>query len=190
MFATKITGSYKLKNTFLIPYKFHIMFSIPSHVPIPLYLPSALATFLAKENTEYKWKKSHHRRFSMSWCVMKYTLCPYIVFYSRDSLLDAILGRCPGSVPGMWISSLSIDHSEWGVSSEEAKVLGPLSPRVRSRTRTCVASMLPCWAAAGRRDLWCARNLHHYFRVLMDRHSLPIYAMRPIIVGSITGLEG
>lgn len=51
---TKIYNSVFLKRFLLILFEFHIMHPSPTHSPVPLYLPFALATSLQNKQQQPK----------------------------------------------------------------------------------------------------------------------------------------
>jgi hypothetical protein len=58
--------------------EFHFMRPSPTYASVPLYLPSALTTYLPKGNQQQpKTKTAPHRgSCSVTWCVTQYTLMP------------------------------------------------------------------------------------------------------------------
>lgn len=75
-------------NFVLILCKFHILHPKSTHIPAPLYPPSALATSIQKER-----KKIYKKKKIWSWklqCVTQYSFCLHI--FTRKCSLQCIIG--------------------------------------------------------------------------------------------------
>lgn len=67
----------------------------PIHIPVPLYLSSALITTPSEE------KKSHHGSGGVSWCVTRYTLFPH----------TALVAHVCGDKPLVWLEASGLCYT-------------------------------------------------------------------------------
>lgn len=127
-------------------------------------------------------------------CVMKFTPLSTHYFSLRDSLLDVISWRwCPGSIPGMWISSLY--RSLW-VRNFLRRTRGAGATESQGQKQNWKASrmyvLLPCF-----QDRPQGGEIHdvpgfsiRYLGGLVDRSWTTVYAKWWTIVGSISWRPG